>query len=81
MPQSPFLGLDVARDHLDLAVHPTQDAWRVPNTPAGHKLSPQLTHASLRKWHIWVLRLTTGCVNHVSGLHTSVGRGIRTAAP
>ena len=33
MPQPPSLGLDVARDHLDLAVHPTQDAWRVPNTP------------------------------------------------
>ena len=30
------LGLDVARDHLDIAVHPTGDAWRVPNTPAGH---------------------------------------------
>ena len=36
MPQPPFLGLDVARDHLDLAVYPTQDAWRVPNTPVGH---------------------------------------------
>ena len=36
MPQPPSLGLDVARDHLDVAVHPTQDAWRVPNTPAGH---------------------------------------------
>ncbi len=30
------LGLDVARDHLDIAVHPTGDAWRVPNTAAGH---------------------------------------------
>ena len=36
MPQSPYLGVDVARDHPDVAVHPTQDAWRVPNTPAGH---------------------------------------------
>ena len=36
MPQPPYLGLDVARDHLDIAVHPTRDAWRVPNTPAGH---------------------------------------------
>ena len=36
MPQPPYLGLDVARDHLDIAVHPTQDAWRVPNTPTGH---------------------------------------------
>ena len=36
MPQPPYLGLDVARDHLDVAVHPTQDAWRVPNTPVGH---------------------------------------------
>lgn len=36
MPQPTYLGLDVARDHLDIAVHPTGDAWRVPNTPAGH---------------------------------------------
>ncbi len=36
MPQPAYLGLDVARDHLDIAVHPTQDAWRVPNTPTGH---------------------------------------------
>ncbi len=36
MPQPPSLGVDVARDHLDVAVYPTQDAWRVPNTPAGH---------------------------------------------
>ena len=32
----------------------------------GHKLSPQVTHASLRKWHILVLLLIAGCVNHVS---------------
>ena len=31
-----YLGLDVARDHLDVAVHPTGTAWRVANTPAGH---------------------------------------------
>ena len=36
MPQFPYLGLDVARAHLDIAVHPTQTAWRAPNTPAGH---------------------------------------------
>ena len=36
MAQAPYLGLDIARDHLDVAVHPTQDAWRIPNTPAGH---------------------------------------------
>ena len=36
MVYAPYLGLDVARDHLDVALHPTQDAWRIPNTPAGH---------------------------------------------
>ena len=36
MAPSPYLGLDVARDHLDVARYPTQDAWRLPNTPAGH---------------------------------------------
>ncbi len=31
-----YLGIDVARDHLDVAVHPTGTAWRVANTPPGH---------------------------------------------
>ena len=35
MPQPTYLGVDIARDHLDVAVHPTQAAWRVPNTPIG----------------------------------------------
>ena len=36
MPQPTYLGVDIARDHLDVAVHPTQAAWRIPNTAAGH---------------------------------------------
>ena len=31
-----FLGIDVARDDLEVAVYPTDAGWRVPNTPAGH---------------------------------------------
>ena len=31
-----FLGIDVARDDLEVAVYPTGAAWRVPNTSAGH---------------------------------------------
>ena len=31
-----FLGLDVARDQLEVAVYPTGEGWRAPNTPAGH---------------------------------------------
>ena len=31
-----YLGIDVARDHLDVAVYPTGVTWRVPNTPTGH---------------------------------------------
>ena len=31
-----FLGIDVARDELAVAVYPTGAGWRVPNTPAGH---------------------------------------------
>ena len=31
-----YVGIDVARDHLDVAVHPTGTAWRIPNTPTGH---------------------------------------------
>ena len=31
-----FLGIDVARDDLEVAVYPTAEGWRVPNTPAGH---------------------------------------------
>ncbi len=31
-----FLGIDVAKQSLEVAVYPTGAAWRVPNTPAGH---------------------------------------------
>jgi len=31
-----FLGIDVARDALEVAVYPTGAAWRVPNTATGH---------------------------------------------
>ena len=31
-----FLGIDVARDELEVAVYPTGEGWRVPNTAAGH---------------------------------------------
>jgi transposase len=32
---APFIGLDVAKDHLDLAEWPSQRTWQVPNTTAG----------------------------------------------
>ncbi len=31
-----FVGIDVARDALEVAVYPPNAGWRVPNTPAGH---------------------------------------------
>ncbi|MCY3748340.1 MAG: IS110 family transposase [Chloroflexi bacterium] len=31
-----FLGIDVAKQSLEVAVYPTGAVWRVPNTPAGH---------------------------------------------
>jgi transposase len=31
-----YVGIDVARDHLDIAVHPPGPTWRVPNTRRGH---------------------------------------------
>ncbi len=40
-----FLGIDVARDHLDVAVHPTGTAWRVANTPTGHAALRQRVRA------------------------------------
>jgi transposase len=30
-----FVGIDVAKDHVDLAVRPTQEQWRAPTTAAG----------------------------------------------
>lgn len=32
-----FAGIDVAKDHLDVAVRPGGECWRVPNTPAGRE--------------------------------------------
>lgn len=31
-----FLGIDVARDDLEVAVYPSGAAWRVPNTATDH---------------------------------------------
>ena len=45
-----FLGIDVARDDLEVAVYPTDEGWRVPNTPAGHACLVQWaqTHQPVR---------------------------------
>ena len=40
-----FLGIDVARDDLEVAVYPTDEGWRVPNTPAGHACLVQWAQA------------------------------------
>ncbi|MFW6193716.1 MAG: IS110 family transposase, partial [Gemmatimonadota bacterium] len=32
-----FVGVDVAKDHLDVALRPADDAWSVDNDAAGHK--------------------------------------------
>ena len=36
MAAASYVGIDVARDYLDVAVHPPGPTWRVPNTPRGH---------------------------------------------
>ena len=36
MTAASYVGIDVARDHLDVAVHPPGPTWQVPNTPRGH---------------------------------------------
>ena len=33
--QERFVGIDVAKDALDVAVHPSGERWRVANTPDG----------------------------------------------
>ena len=42
-----FIGIDVSKDHLDVHVRPTGQAFRVPNDPAGHReLLAQMTDPS-----------------------------------
>jgi transposase len=36
MERSRFVGIDVAKDFLDVHVRPTEEYWRVPNDAAGH---------------------------------------------
>jgi transposase len=38
MPSTPFyVGIDVAKAQLDIAVRPTGDRWAIPNTEAGRQ--------------------------------------------
>jgi transposase len=42
-----FIGIDVSKDHLDVHVRPTGQAFRVPNDPAGHRdLLTRIAHIS-----------------------------------
>jgi len=40
--KGPYIDVDVAKAHLDLAVHPSGDPWRVANDEAG--ISAIVTH-------------------------------------
>ena len=41
MERSLFVGIDVAKDSLDVHVRPTDEAWQVPNDPAGQAMLAQ----------------------------------------
>jgi transposase len=49
-PEGTYIGIDIAKDHLDVAVRPTGEQWRSPNSEAGiaqvmmalHALAPTL---------------------------------------
>jgi transposase len=42
-----FIGIDVSKDHLDVYVRPTGQAFRVPNDPPGHRdLLTRIAHIS-----------------------------------
>jgi transposase len=34
-PESPYVGIDVSKDQLDIALRPTGDTWSMPNDASG----------------------------------------------
>ncbi|MCY3912179.1 MAG: transposase [Chloroflexi bacterium] len=66
-----YLGIDVARDHLDVAVHPTGTAWRVANTPTGHAALRQRVQG--QPYRRLVLEASGGYEQAVAGVLATAG--------
>ncbi len=92
MVSTTFIGIDVARDRLDLAVRPTGEPWQVANDPAGH--AALVARLRARRPRVIVLEATGGlerpllaalggaglpvvAVNPAPGARTSPGRAAR----
>ncbi len=58
MASTTFIGIDVARDRLDLAVRPTGEPWQVANDPAGH--AALVARLRARRPRVIVLEATGG---------------------
>ncbi len=58
MVSTTFIGIDVARDRLDLAVRPTGEPWQVANDPAGH--AALVARLRARRPRVIVLEATGG---------------------
>jgi transposase len=75
----PFVGIDVAKDHLDVHVLPQGTAWRCPNDPRGHaELTDRL--AGLRPALI-VLEATGGLEYAVAATLAAAGLSVAVVNP
>jgi transposase len=71
MPAESFIGIDVARDSLEVAVRPTGEQWRVTNTPAG--ISDLLERVRALRPTLIVLEATGGLEVPLLGALGSAG--------
>ena len=72
MPQGPmFVGIDVAKAHLDIALRPTAEGWRVANDDAG--ITPLVARLQALQPALIVLEATGGLEVPVTAALSAVG--------
>ena len=72
MPEGPvFVGIDVAKAHLDIALRPTAEGWRVANDDAG--IAPLVARMQDLQPALIVLEATGGLEVPVTAALTAAG--------
>ena len=79
VPPTPFVGIDVAKARLDIALRPSGEAWSAPNDPAG--IDALVAHLQLRHPTRIVLEATGGLEVPLAAALAVVGRPVAVVNP
>jgi len=74
-----FVGIDVAKAHLDVAVRPTGESWRVPNDPAG--IAELVARLAVQRPTLLVVEATGGLEVPLTAAVAAAGLAITVVNP